>query len=72
MESGFWISNEIPKLVANGRYEEFVKFIQKDLQANGDKMFRSNLGTIFKLADWKDALKIYKNGNARKLFFKLI
>ena len=57
-------------MMKNGKFMEFVQYIQKDLGPGGKKVFRSDLGTGFALGDWKKALKLYSKGGARKLFFK--
>lgn len=61
----------MPKLIANGRFNDFVALIQKDLGKDGEKIFKSNLGQVFKLSEWKKALEMSSKPNVGKLFFKM-
>jgi hypothetical protein len=68
---GFWLAKKLPEMIANGRFFEFVKYIQKDMGKGGKKIFKTDIGQMFKLSEWSNALKVYSKGNARKLFFKI-
>jgi hypothetical protein len=65
------LRDQVPKLSQNGKLNEFFQLLVKDLSVDSGKHFGTSNGKLYELENWQQAFTDYKNGNAKKLLFKL-